>query len=113
MTGGYLASQIRQWRIRPIIAFRECIFRDVVPQFGRLNERADQIGNEYFEAAINQPAGEDCDGDLSGFAEDVRVHSWRVYVKRDPAVRVSQVLSRSPHVQQLAAPELKRRGEPR
>jgi hypothetical protein len=78
MTGGYLASQIRQWRIRPIIAFREYIFRDVVPQFGRLNERADQIGNEYFETAINQPAGEDCDGDLSGFAEDAHDHalSW-------------------------------------
>ena len=78
MTGGYLASQIRQWRIRPIIAFREYIFRDVVPQFGRLNERADQIGNEYFEAAISQPAGEDCDGDLSGFAEDAHDHalSW-------------------------------------
>jgi hypothetical protein len=68
MTGVYLASQIRQRRIRPIIAFREYIFRDVVPQFGRLNERADQIGNEYFDAAINQPVDEDCDGDLSGFA---------------------------------------------
>jgi hypothetical protein len=29
---------------------------------------ADQIGNEYFDAAINQPVDEDCDGDLSGFA---------------------------------------------
>jgi hypothetical protein len=34
----------------------------------RGNERADQIGNEYFDAAINQPVDEDCDGDLSGFA---------------------------------------------
>jgi hypothetical protein len=78
MTGGYLASQIRHSRIRPILAFREYIFRDVVPQFGRLNERADQIGNEYFENAVNQPAGEDCDGDLSGFAEDAHDYalSW-------------------------------------
>jgi len=78
MTGGYLAAQIRQWRIRPIIAFREYIFRDVVPQFSRLNERADQIGNEYYENAANQPAGEDCDGDLSGFAEDAQDYalSW-------------------------------------
>lgn len=78
MTGGYLASQIRRWRIRPIIAFREYIFRDVVPQFSRLNERADQIASEYFNNAINQPAGEDCNGDLSGFAEDSHNHalSW-------------------------------------
>jgi hypothetical protein len=78
MTGGYLASQIRQWRIRPIIAFREYIFRDVVPQFSRLNERADQIAKEHFENAINQPVGEDCGGDLSGFTEDAQDYalSW-------------------------------------
>jgi len=78
VTGGYLASQIRQWRIRPIIAFREYIFRDVVPQFSKLNERADQIGNEYYEDAVHQPAGEDCDGDLSAFAGDAHDHalSW-------------------------------------
>jgi hypothetical protein len=79
VTGEYLASQIRQWRIRPIIAFREYIFRDVVPQFSRLNERADEIGNEYYEDAIRQPAGEDCDGDLSAFAEDAHDHALGWY----------------------------------
>jgi hypothetical protein len=78
MTGGYLAMQIRGRVIRPIVAFREYIFRDVVPHFGALNERADQIGNEYYEMAISQPADEDFDGDLSGFAEDAHYNalSW-------------------------------------
>lgn len=58
--------------IRPIRAFREYIFRDVVPQFANLNERATQIGNEYYEMMVSQPAGNDCDGDVSGFAEDAQ-----------------------------------------
>jgi hypothetical protein len=78
MTGGYLASQVRQRAIRPILAFREYIFRDVVPNFSNLDQRADQVGNEYYERAVSKPADEDFDGDLSGFAEDAHDHalSW-------------------------------------
>jgi hypothetical protein len=36
MTGGYIDGQVRHGMIRPIIAFREYIFRDVVPQFSNL-----------------------------------------------------------------------------
>jgi hypothetical protein len=64
MTGGYLASQVRQRAIRPILAFREYIFRDVVPHFSNLDQRADQVGNEYYERAVSQPADEGFDGDL-------------------------------------------------
>jgi hypothetical protein len=78
MTGGYLAMQVRGGVIRPIVAFREYIFRDVAPHFGALDERADQIGNEYYGRAVSQPADESFDGDLSGFAEDAHDHalSW-------------------------------------
>ena len=78
MTGGYLALQVRQRAIQPILAFREYIFRDVVHHFSNLNQRADQVGNEYYESVISQPADEDFDGDLSGFAEDAHDHalSW-------------------------------------
>jgi hypothetical protein len=79
MTGGYLDLQIRQRVIRPIIAFRDYIFRYVVPQFAKLDERAEQIGNDYYEEAVSQPAGEDFDGDLSGFAEDAHDHALGWY----------------------------------
>jgi hypothetical protein len=78
MTGGYLAHQVRQHAIRPVIAFREYVFRDVIPQFCNLNQRADQIGVEFYDRAITQPVDEDCDGDTSQFAEDAHDHalSW-------------------------------------
>lgn len=78
MNSGNLAHQIRQKTILPILAFRKYIFRDVLPQFCNLNERATQIGHEYYDRAISQPVGEDCDGDTSEFAEDAHDHalSW-------------------------------------
>ena len=78
MTGRYLAHQVRQHAIRPVIAFREYVFRDVIPQFCNLNQRADQIGVEFYDRAITQPVDEDCDGDTSQFAEDAHDHalSW-------------------------------------
>jgi hypothetical protein len=70
--------QVRQRTIQPILAFREYIFRDVLPHFTNLNERADQVRDEYYQRAVSQPATEDCDGNLSGFAEDAHNHalSW-------------------------------------
>ena len=78
MNSGNLAHQLRQQTILPILAFRKYIFRDVLPQFCNLNERATQIGLEYYDRAISQPVGEDCDGDTSEFAEDAHDHalSW-------------------------------------
>jgi len=72
VTGGYLNSQVRHRVIRPIIAFRGYIFRDVVPQFANLNERATQVGQEHYEMLSCQSAGEDCDYDQSEFAEDAQ-----------------------------------------
>jgi len=72
MDGGYLSMQIRQWIIRPIIAFREYIFSDVLPAFSNLDQRANKIADEYFEGMGAQPADEDFDGDMSGYAEEAR-----------------------------------------
>jgi hypothetical protein len=74
MNGVYLALQLRQRVIQPILTFREYIFRDVLPHFANLNDRADQIGREHYEHAVSQPATEDFDGDLSTFAEDAYDH---------------------------------------
>lgn len=70
MEGSYLEWQVRHNVIRPIVAFRAYIFRDVLPQFNNLDQRAAHLASERYEQMISQPAPEDFDGDLSGFAED-------------------------------------------
>jgi hypothetical protein len=70
MQGGYLEWQIRQFITRPIVAFRAYIFRDVLSQFDNLDDRAERVANEYYDQVTSQPAPEDFDGDLSGFAQD-------------------------------------------
>lgn len=79
MTGGYLASQVRQRLIRPILAFREYIFGHILLHFENLDRRAEQIGDEYYNRAASQPADEDFDGDLSGFLEDAHDHALGWY----------------------------------
>jgi hypothetical protein len=58
--------------IRPIIAFREYIFRDLVPQFANLDERATQVGKDHYEMMSSQPVSGDSDYDPSEFAEDAQ-----------------------------------------
>ena len=83
MDGGYLYMQIRQWIMRPIVAFREYTFNDVLPTFSNLNERADQRGNEYYERMGQQPASEDFDGDMSQLAEEAQDQaiSWYMMMR--------------------------------
>lgn len=78
MDGAYLSMQIRSWIVRPVTAFREYALRDVIASFSNLNERATQIGNEYYERMGSQPASEDFDGDMSIFAEEAedQALSW-------------------------------------
>lgn len=78
MTGGYLEMQISGWIIGPIIAFRKYIFRDVLPAFGNLDKRAEEVAEEYYNWIGSQPAGEDCDIDMADVAEAAhdRSISW-------------------------------------
>jgi hypothetical protein len=73
MNGSYLASRVRRLR-GPIIAFREYAFRDVIPAFGDLDARAEQVANEYYNRIWSQPAGE-YEIDMADVAEDARQHS--------------------------------------
>lgn len=62
------------WRVRvsaiPYVkAYGECVLRDVVPAFGNLETRANEVANAAFERYGAEPAGEDFDGDMSDFAE--------------------------------------------
>jgi hypothetical protein len=79
MTGGYLEMQINGYIIGPIIAFRKYIFRDVLPAFGNLDKRAEEVANEYFNLIGSQPAGEDCDIDMADVAEAAHSRSLSWY----------------------------------
>jgi hypothetical protein len=65
--------------MRPIFAFHDYIFREVLPQFTNINQRADQMADDYYLSAVSQPANEDFDGDLSGFAEEAHDHALGWY----------------------------------
>jgi hypothetical protein len=69
MSGGYLGMQIRHCALRPIIVYRECIFREVLPAFANLNERAQRVANEYFNRIGAEPAGEYESVDMADVAE--------------------------------------------
>ena len=47
VSGGYLGIQIKHRALRSIIVYRECVFREVLPAFANLNERANRIATEY------------------------------------------------------------------
>ncbi len=69
MTGGYLETSIRTSHVRPLIAFREYVFRDVLRAFDNLSERANQLANDYFQQVNSQPCGEYEEMDLGGVAD--------------------------------------------
>ena len=79
MNGHYLEIQVRTRVVGPIIAFREYIFRDVLPAFGHLQERADQVAEEYYNLIGSVPAGEDCDIDMASVADAAQDRSLSWY----------------------------------
>ncbi|MGA1995558.1 MAG: hypothetical protein ABSH45_07235 [Bryobacteraceae bacterium] len=73
-----MEAQIGGWIAGPIIAFRRYIFRDVLPTFGNLDERASQMASHY-NRVLAQPAGEyGDDTDIASVAEsaEARALSW-------------------------------------
>jgi hypothetical protein len=78
MDGHNLDIEIREWVIRPIITFKEGVFRDIVPTFSNLDARANRKADEYYERMGDQPASDDFDGDLSIYAEEAhgQAFSW-------------------------------------
>lgn len=74
MNGSYLASQVRRLS-RPIIAFREYVLRDVLPAFGDIDARAEQVANDYYNRIGAQPAGE-YEIDMADVAEAADQHSY-------------------------------------
>jgi hypothetical protein len=79
VTGLYLALQIEGRIIGPVLAFSECIFRDVLPPFANLDKRALQLAEEYYNRIGSQPAGEYQEVDMADVAEAAHDHSLAWY----------------------------------
>ena len=69
MADKYLEGQIGGRLVGPIIAFREYIFRDVLPAFNNIDERARQVAEDYYNSVGSQPASEYEEIDMSDVAE--------------------------------------------
>ena len=74
MNGIYLASQVRRLS-GPIIAFRKYVLRDILPTFGDIDARAEQVANDYYNRIGAQPAGE-YEIDMADVAEAANQHSY-------------------------------------
>ena len=79
MIGRYLATQVGTRIIGPIMAFREYIFRDVLPAFDNLDERAQRVAHDYYNRAGSMPASEYGDIDMADVAEAAQDHSLSWY----------------------------------
>ncbi len=78
MSQQYFARRIRDLT-EPITAFREYVFQSVLPQFDNINERAEQIGNEYYQRVLRRPVGPEDSIEISDLAEEATEHSLAWY----------------------------------
>ncbi len=78
MTGKYLEMQMNGYIVRPILAFREYIFSDVLPAFNNISERADKLGDEMYQRIGAQPAYDDS-YDMADAAEAAQDYSLSWY----------------------------------
>lgn len=79
VTGSYLAMQIRSRVVGPLLAFGECTFRDVLPAFANLDERADQAADDYYNRIGSQTAGQYEEVDMGAVADDAFDYSQSWY----------------------------------
>jgi hypothetical protein len=75
MHGEYIGMQVSGRIVGPIVAFREYIFRDVLPAFGNIDDRANQVADDYFNRVGSMPASEYQSFDMSDVADDAQAHS--------------------------------------
>src|ERR1700722_15655143 len=75
MNGNYIEMQVNSRIVGPIVAFREYIFRDVLPAFGNIDARANQVADDYFNRVGSLPANEYQSFDMSDVADAAQAHS--------------------------------------
>jgi hypothetical protein len=79
VTGLYMAHRVYQSTAPYVKAYGQCVLEDIVPAFANLSERANAISDAEFMRLGKQPAGEDCDGDMSGAADVAREKGQAFY----------------------------------
>ena len=78
MNGNYLEGQVN-YRSGPITAFRKYIFRDVLPAFDNLDQRADQVAEDYYNRIGAEPAFNNEYVDIGDIADAAQDHSLSWY----------------------------------
>ena len=68
VTGLYMTTYVRRAQ-NAIEVFQQYAVKETLSLYSGLEERADKIADDEFERLGSEPAGEDCDGDMSVFAE--------------------------------------------
>lgn len=77
--GSYMAWRVRSTAIPYVEAYGEFVLRDVLSVFGNPEKRADELANAEYARLGSQPAGDDCDGDMSTFAEQANNRGLAFY----------------------------------
>ena len=78
MNGNYLASQLKGLA-GPIIAFREYAIRDVLPAFGNIDKRAQQVEDDCYNRIGSQLTGDGIDmGDVADSAQEHSYDWWEM-----------------------------------
>lgn len=72
VTGLYMSHRVLHEATPYLKAFGQYVMEDVEPIFENLAERANAIATLEFKRIGEQPAGEDCDGDMSVAAESAQ-----------------------------------------
>ena len=79
--GSYLELQLKRRVLWPIVVYRECVFREVLPVFSNLSERAERVSDEY----VNEKYAVAIDSLLDQWGDALRrsVHDHSALAKRD------------------------------
>lgn len=79
VTGLYMARRVHHSAILYVSAFGQCVLRNILPAFADLSQRADEVASAEYQRLGSQPAGNDCDGDMSALAETAREKGQAFY----------------------------------
>lgn len=79
VNGIYMAFRVRGGVLPYVRAYGDCVLNDLLPGFRDLEQRAQEVADTEFERLGSEPAGEDCDGDMSVAAETAQEQGQAFY----------------------------------
>ncbi len=69
VTGSYMAWRVRASAVPYVTSYGDGVLNTLLPAFGDLEARANEIADGEFGRLGSEPAGEECDGDMGAAAE--------------------------------------------